>query len=48
MDDEGREPTQKTPTGHEIPVPKKADVLKDFKKVSKPKPHDEPKPRGQD
>ena len=31
------EPTQKTPDGHEIPVPKKRDVLRDLRKVAKPR-----------
>jgi hypothetical protein len=29
-------PTQKTVTGHEIPVPKRSDFLRDLKKVSRP------------
>ena len=28
--------TQKTPKGHEIPVPTREDVLRDLKKVAKP------------
>ncbi len=36
MSDE-KEPTQKTPKGHEIPVPKRGDVLRDLKKVAKGK-----------
>ena len=31
------EPKQKTPKGHEIPVPKRGDFLRDLKKVSKTK-----------
>ena len=30
------EPTQQTEKGHTIPVPKKADVLRDLAKVAKP------------
>lgn len=41
MSKDREQPTQKTPTGHEIPVPTKADVLKDLAKVSKPKPDDD-------
>jgi hypothetical protein len=33
---EKKQPTQRTPKGYEIPVPKKADVLRDLKKVAKP------------
>jgi hypothetical protein len=28
---------QKTPKGHEIPIPKRSDVLRDLKKVAKGK-----------
>ena len=28
-------PKQKIPKGHEIPVPKRGDVMRDFKKVAK-------------
>ncbi len=41
-----KEPTQKTPKGHEIPVPTKADVLRDLRKVAKtgkPSTHRPPK-----
>ena len=31
------EPTQRTPEGYEIPVPKKADVFRDLEKVAKPR-----------
>ena len=31
------EPTQKTPKGYEIPVPKRQDVMDFFRKVVKPK-----------
>jgi len=31
------EATQETPKGHEIPVPKKRDVLRDLRKVAKPR-----------
>jgi hypothetical protein len=30
-------PTQKTPKGHEIPVPSREEVLRDLEKVAKPK-----------
>jgi hypothetical protein len=30
-------PTQQTPTGHEIPVPTREEVLRDLGKVAKPK-----------
>jgi hypothetical protein len=29
-------PTQKTPKGHEIPIPKRGDVFKVFKNAAKP------------
>jgi hypothetical protein len=32
-----KEPTQKTPKGHEIPVPKRGDFLRNLKKVVKRK-----------
>jgi hypothetical protein len=32
-----KEPTQETPTGHVIPIPKRGDVMAFFKKVTKPK-----------
>lgn len=38
MADEKNEPKQKTPKGHEIPVPKREDVLRDLAKVSVPDP----------
>jgi hypothetical protein len=31
-------PRQKTPKGHEIPVPTRGQVLRDLQKVAKPKP----------
>lgn len=31
------EPKQKSPKGHEIPVPKREDVLRDLKKAAKAK-----------
>lgn len=34
--DDSSSPRQKTPKGHEIPVPKKADVLADLKKLAPP------------
>ncbi|MCW4013948.1 MAG: hypothetical protein NWF07_13320 [Candidatus Bathyarchaeota archaeon] len=33
------EKTQKTPKGHEIPVPTKEDFERNLKKVAKPSPH---------
>lgn len=36
MSDDEREPTQKTPKGYEIPIPKKDDVLKVLRKASRP------------
>jgi hypothetical protein len=33
---DSREPTQKTPKGIEIPVPKREDVMRDLEKVAKP------------
>lgn len=35
-DDESDEPKQTTPTGVEIPVPKRDDFLRDLKKVAPP------------
>ena len=32
------EPLQQTPTGHEIPVPKREDVFADLRKVAKAQP----------
>jgi hypothetical protein len=32
------EPKQKTPKGHEIPVPKRGEFLRNLKKVAKAKP----------
>jgi len=32
------QPTQKTPKGHEIPVPTRKQVFRDLEKVAKPKP----------
>jgi hypothetical protein len=43
-DSRDNEPKQTTPTGVEIPVPKREDVLRDLKKVAppaEPSPHDE-------
>jgi hypothetical protein len=37
------EPTQKTPKGHEIPVPKKADWERNLEKVTKGKKRSRPK-----
>jgi hypothetical protein len=36
--DKNKSPKQRTPKGHEIPVPKRGDVLRDLKKVAKAKP----------
>lgn len=36
MKRERPQPTQKTPTGYEIPVPKRRDVLRDFSKIVAP------------
>jgi len=38
MAEDKQEPTQETPQGHEIPVPTREQVLRDLKKVAKPKP----------
>jgi hypothetical protein len=38
MDHKGKQSKQKTPKGHEIPIPKREDVLRDLKKVAKAKP----------
>jgi hypothetical protein len=35
------EPTQETPAGAEIPVPKRKDVFADLRKVAKARPDDE-------
>jgi hypothetical protein len=37
MQQPATEPSQKTPKGYEIPVPKRRDVFAVFKKVAKPK-----------
>ncbi len=37
------EPTQKTPKGHEIPVPKRKDVMKDLGKLAAPQGRPPPK-----
>jgi hypothetical protein len=39
----GKEPTQTTPKGAEIPVPTRRDVLRDLAKTAKPR---KPKPSG--
>jgi hypothetical protein len=36
MGDKLRKSTQKTVTGHEIPVPRRSTFLRDLKKVSRP------------
>jgi len=33
---EKREPTQQTPKGHEIPIPKREEVIRDLMKVAPP------------
>ncbi len=33
----GKRPKQKTPKGHEIPIPKRSEFIRDLKKVAKPK-----------
>jgi len=37
-DDKGKKPKQRTPKGHEIPVPEREDFLRDLKKVAEAKP----------
>jgi hypothetical protein len=37
------QPTQKTGKGHEIPVPKREEVMRDLKKLAKPLPARRPK-----
>jgi hypothetical protein len=37
MSDKPQEPTQKTPKGLEIPVPKRKDVMDALTKIAKPK-----------
>ena len=37
MEHDRDEPTQKTPEGYEIPVPKREDFMRDLEKVAKPK-----------
>ena len=32
----GDQPTQKTPKGQEIPIPKRKDFMRDLKKAAKP------------
>jgi hypothetical protein len=43
MADKNREPSQKTPTGHPIPVPTRADVFGDLAKVAPPASPPKPK-----
>lgn len=38
------EPKQKTPKGHEIPVPERGDFLRDLKKAAKVKPSTRKRP----
>jgi len=40
-----KEATQKTPKGHEIPVPQREDVLRDLKKAAKVKPSTPRRPK---
>ena len=35
-----KEPTQETPTGETIPVPKRGDVLRDMEKIAKARPRE--------
>lgn len=37
-----KQPTQTTPKGAEIPIPKRADVLRDLRKTATPKPVEKP------
>jgi hypothetical protein len=37
MADKPQEPTQKTPKGLEIPVPKRGEIIDAFKKIVRPK-----------
>jgi len=39
-----KQPTQTTPKGAKIPVPKRRDFLSDLRKVAKPKPVEKPSP----
>jgi hypothetical protein len=39
----GKEPTQKTPKGQEIPIPKRSDFIENLKKAAKPSTPDRPK-----
>jgi hypothetical protein len=36
MAQDKREPTQRTPKGHEIPIPKRSDVQRSLAEVAKP------------
>jgi hypothetical protein len=36
MANDRKQPTQKTPAGKEIPVPKRRDVMRDLKKIAHP------------
>jgi hypothetical protein len=38
MTDEQNQPKQKTPKGHEIPVPKRKSIFDAFRKVAAPEP----------
>ena len=40
-----KKPTQKTPKGYEVPVPKRSSVLRDFKRVVSPQ-RDRGRPKG--
>lgn len=38
MEDQPASPTQKTLKGHEIPLPKRSEIMDAFKKIAKAKP----------
>jgi predicted methyltransferase len=42
-----REPTQETPQGQSIPVPKRKDVLADMRKIAKARPRDDESDAGE-
>ena len=43
----GEEPTQRTPGGADIPVPKRKDVLGDLRKVANARPRDDESDAGE-
>jgi hypothetical protein len=45
MADEPKEPKQRTPKGHEIPIPEREDFLRDLKKLAKAKPSTPRRPK---